>query len=85
MNEIPERIARLCGRIMQTAVEVTAAGRHQASAEFRGAGRIVEVAGYRINNGAIDNESRTNLRVQLNNPYAEYLLEQVLNTLEAMR
>lgn len=85
MNELPERLARLCGRIMQTAVEVNAAGRYEASAEFRGAGRTVEVTGYRTFGGAIDPESRTNLRVQLNNPYAEYLLEQVLNTLEAMR
>lgn len=85
MNKPPERLALICGRIMQTTVEVNAAGRHQASTEFRGAGRIVEVTSYRLNHGAIDPESHTRLRVQLTNPYAEYLLEQVLNTLEAMR
>ncbi len=85
MNEIPERIVRLCGRIMQAAVEVTAAGRYQASAEFRGPSRSILINAERLRNGAVEPDPPTNLRVQLNNPYSEYLLEQVLKNLEAMR
>lgn len=79
------RIAGLAGKIMSTAVEASAAGRFEASAQFRAAGRVLEVTGYRLHAGARTKDEPQRLAVQLDNKYAEHLLEQMLNLVESMR
>ncbi|MNP65075.1 hypothetical protein D3C76_1606330 [compost metagenome] len=79
------RIAGLAGEIMSTAVEATAAGRYEASAQFRAAGRVLEVCGYRLHAGARTDDPRVQMAVQLDNPYSEHILEQMLALVESMR
>ena len=79
------RIAGLAGRIMSTAVEASAAGRFEASAQFRAAGRVLEVTGHRIHAGARTQDEPVRVAVQIDNPYAEHILEQMLALVESMR
>lgn len=79
------RIAGLAGRIMSTAVEASAAGRFEASAQFRAAGRVLEVIGYRLRAGVRTKDDPSRLSVQLDSKYAEHMLERMLKLVESMR